>query len=424
MPQIRNIWEELGFAGNPFHTDPLKATEGDSHVYVHRDRLESTLGTWLASEERGGIFVEGTVGVGKTTFVNQTQLSVHQHDPATLPCDDVVEIQDDTTSVELVLSLCATILRALQDYREGVARDNAFQEVEQEVRRTRVAAWNAGLTIAGIGAEGGRQVTTTEPVAVTLHTMRELLDKVEDLLHAQGFDKAIVPLNNLDNVEMDHLWGTLHDVRDTLLQRRGMVFVFIGPPGLRAHLASHPAHRRISEVVSHTVVEVGSLSREDTWAVIDARVNAYVQAAREPPVSRKLIEALYDASGGELRYVLNRASDITQFVARSIAMRGPIDDEAAFAALYALVRRDVDARHLSERRMDVLETIVRHGQAQTKDYEDFGFNNAPAFSNHLAELTHAGLLEKRSNPRDAREIIYKPRGDASLYFTGKPVQGA
>lgn len=420
MAQIRNIWEELGFSGNPFHTDPLKATEADRGLYVRRETLEATLGTWLASEERGGIFVEGVVGVGKTTFVNQTQLSVHEHDPATLPCDDVVEIQDDTTSVELVLSICATILRALQDYRADVARDKAFQEVEQEVRRTRVAAWNAGLTIAGTGAEGGRQVTTTEPVAVTLQTMRELLDKVEALLHLQKFDKVIIPLNNLDNVEMDHLWGILHDVRDTILQRRGMIFVFIGPPGLRAQLASHAAHRRISEVVSHTVVDVGSLSRKETWAVVEARVSAYATAARAPPISRRLIEALYDASGGELRYVLNRASDVTQFVARTTAMRGPIDDEAAFAALYALARRDVDARNLSERRMDVLETIVTRGQAQTKDYEEFGFNNGPAFSNHLVELTQAGLLEKRSNPRDAREIIYRPRGDASLYFKGKP----
>lgn len=415
MSRIHNVWRELGYTENPFHTDALRAVEQDQEIYIPRPELESELGSWLASENRGGIFVEGAVGVGKTTLVNQTQLTVHRKFPEVLPCDDVVEIQDTTDLQGIVLDVCASILRALQDLRI-VQDDVRFQEVEAHVRRTRTNQWNAGLTIAGTGVHGGRQQQETQPVATTLQALQEMLENLKALLTDQGFEKAVVCLNNLDNVDEGHLWGLLHDARDTLLQRNGLVFVFIGPPGLRAALASNAAHQRISDVLAQQVAHVGSLSVADTWAVLEARVAFY--GGHKVPVGKDVVRLLYDASGGALRFVLNRIADIASHVLRATGHRGLITNDDAMAALRRLVHRDVEGRNLSPRKMEVLAAIVEAGQAQPRDFKEFGFNNAPALHTHLKDLAAAGLLERHTNPADAREAIYRPRGDAVLYFQG------
>jgi hypothetical protein len=413
MSRIVNIWTELGFRENPFHTDALRATPQDRELYVPRDELEGELGTWLASERRGGIFVEGPVGVGKTSFVNQTQLAVMQEQPDTLPCDDVVEVHDDMELPELVLDVCASILRALQDHRQ-VAEHELFHEVEQQVRQTRVREWSGGFTVAGTGVHGSRRETTTQPAIVSLQAMQQLLESLQALLLDQGFEKAIVCLNNLDNVGEADLWRLLHDARDTLLQRPGVVLVLIGTPGLRTALASSAVHRRVSEVLAQRTIEVGSLSKTEAWAVLHARTRAY--GGNDVPISRRVADLLHEASDGAIRYVLNRTSDVIDHVVRFTGHRGPIGDDIALPALHRLVQRDVDARNLTRRKLEVLQAVVATGQAQPKDFERFGFNSATALHIHLKDLAAADLLERHSNPRDAREAIYRPRGDAVLYF--------
>ncbi len=425
MSQIRNIWDELGFTSNPFHTDALKATEQDHSLYIRRGELEAQLGTWLASEDRGGVFVEGAIGVGKTTFVNQTQYALQEHDEAILPCDDVVEIQNNTTAVDLLLSVVASILRALQDMRPNVAKNKGFQVVEEHVRRTRIATWGAGASLFGFGGDASKNVSTTHPTAVTLQSLQELLEQVQALIRQQKFDKVVVILNNLDNVQRGYLWGLLHDVRDTLLQRLGLVFVFIGPIGLRQDLSAEPAQRRISQVLAPTALTVASLSKSETWEVVEARVRHYAVRPKTPnPVPRRVVDTLYDASRGELRYILNRLGSIMQMVARTTGLRGAIDEGTAFAALGALIGQEIAARRLAPRKLEVLQAlVVRHG-AQPKEFKHFGFNSAAAFQPHLKEFAASGLVDREASSTDAREAIYRPRGDVVLFFSGgSPLQG-
>lgn len=418
MTQIRDIWKEYGFSTNPYHTAHLDATEQDADFYVHRHDEEAQLGNFLASEDNGAIFVEGHVGVGKTTFVNQTQYILLKDEklPRILPSSSLVEIQNSTSPEGLVLSILTAVLKALRQHSPGVEDHETFEELEAYTRQARISTWTGGGTVLGVGGSFGKTVTPTQPVTVPLQTLQDLLDDAAGLATSQGFEKIVVLLNNLDNVEEGHFFGLLHDLRDTLLGRPGWIYVMAGPIGLRRALATDTAHRRISERVTSEAVTLGPLTEQGVHQVIQKRVQHYgLGSDAQPPVPKRAIDVLYDASGGEVRYVLNRADGIARMAARDLPSLEPIDEELALAALQKLVRDEIESLDLTDRQWDMLKAIVEAGGAQPKDHEAFGLNSSQAFNNYLSPFHEMGLLERE---RSGRETIYTPRGDVTLYFHG------
>lgn len=424
MPPIRNIWEAYGFSRNPYHTDPLEAVAQDADLYVPRDAEEAELGTYLASEDSGAIFVEGHVGVGKTTFINQTQFRVQRRNdlPRILPSASLVEVQKETTAEGLALAIVTSVLKALRIHGgPGVAENDLYQEIEAYTKQAQVKSWTAGGGVAGFGANLGKTVTPTQPVDLTLQAFQDLLDDLSTVAANHGYDKVVVLLNNLDNVSEAHFFGLLHGLRDTLLGRAGWLFVMAGPLGLRTTLATDRAHRRISERVTREPVTLGPLSKAQVHRVIEARVDAYgLEDGVEAPVPRETIDLLYDASSGEIRYVLNRAEGVARLAARDLPTIGPIEPDAARAALSNQISDHIRQLELTDRRMEVLAKIAEQGEVQPKDYDRLGFNNTQSLSKYLREFHEMGLLDRA---KEGREAIYTPRGDVSLFFSGGTVSG-
>lgn len=418
MGQIRDIWKEYGFSTNPYHTEHLDATEEDEGFYVHREDEETQLGNFLASEDHGAIFVEGHVGVGKTTFINQTQYILLQDEtlPNILPSSSLVEVQNNTSPEGLVLSILTSVLKALRQHSPGVEDEKTFQELEAYTRQARITTWTSGGTVLGVGGSFGKSVTPTQPVTVPLQTLQDLLDDAATLASERGFEKLVVLLNNLDNVEQAHFFSLLHDLRDTLLGRPGWLYVMAGPIGSRRALGTNATHRRISERIASEAVTLEPLTKDGVHKVIQKRANRYrLEEDIDPPVPDRAIDVLYEASGGEIRYVLNRADGIAKMAARDLPTLGSIDEELALAALEKLVRDEIEAMDLTERQWEILEAIVEAGSAQPKEHKDFGLNSPQAFNNYLSPFHDMGLLEREQS---GRETIYTPRGDVTLYFRG------
>lgn len=418
VTQIRDIWRGYGFSTNPYHTDHLDATEQDADFYVSRNEAETQLGNFLASKDHGAIFVEGHVGVGKTTFVNQTQYRLLQDEALArvLPSSSLVEVQDDTSAEELILSILTSVLKALRQHSPGVEEDERFQDLEAYNRQARITTWTGGANVLGVGGSFGKTVTPTQPVTVPLQTLQDLLDEVAELASTRGFDKIVVLLNNLDNVDDGHFFSLLHDLRDSLLGRSGWLYVMAGPIGLRRALATDVSHRRISERIASEAVALGPLSKEGVHEVLRKRIEHYrLDPDIEAPVPQRVIDVLYDASGGEIRYVLNRADGMARMAARDLPSLGPIDEELALAALQKLVRDEIEGVDLTGRQWDVLEQIVEAGGVQPKDHGDFGLNSSQSLNNYLSPFHQMGLVEREQS---GRETIYTPRGDVTLYFQG------
>ncbi len=418
MGHIRNIWLEYGFLMNPYHTDHLDATREDAALYIHRETEETRLGNFLASEDHGAIFVEGHVGVGKTTFVNQTQYILMQDGslPQILPSCSVVEVQNTSTSEELVFSIISSVLRALRLYSPGVEDSNIFREIESYTWQAQITSWTASASIMGTGGGIGRTTTPTQPVAISLQTLQNLLDKASILASERGFERIVILINNLDNVNETHFFSLLHDLRDSILGRRRWLFVMAGPTGMRRSLLRSTIHRRISERIASEVVKLDPLNLDGIFEVIKKRVEHFrKQESIKAPVPEKIIEILYNASRGEIRYVLNRANGIARMVAQEFTGTGPIQENLALAALQKLISDEVRANDLTERQWEVLEAIVHAGNVRPKNHDSFNLNSAQAFINYLNRFHRLGLIEQE---RFGRETLYTPRGDITLFFKG------
>lgn len=319
MKRIHNIWQEYGFSRNPCHTVHLGVSQEDSRLYVNRELLENQLGTFLLSEDRGVVFVEGSVGVGKTSFVNQTQYLImrQHHSAAILPAQRVVEVQNNNTATEILFSILGGVLRSLAAFSPACVKKKGFAKVEGYLRKAHIVSWNASAGIAGFGGGPGRTNTPTEPVIVPLQTIQSLFEDTACLAAEEGFKKITVLINNLDNVEEEHFFQILHDVRDTLLDRIAWLYILIAPPGMRYSLGSNRNHRRISEKITGEAVSLTPHSLTDVHRILEKRVECFrLSDKKQAPVPLDVIDTLYKASGGEIRYILKSAQSTSAYLVK------------------------------------------------------------------------------------------------------------
>ena len=414
---IHNIWQEYGFSRNPYHTVHLGVSEDDSKLYVNRELLEGQLGSFLLSEDRGAIFVEGPVGVGKTSFVNQTQyLIMKQHNSAILPAQRVVEVQNKSTATDILFSILGGVLRSLAALSPDCVKKKRYAEVETYLRKTHIISWNASAGIAGFGGGVSRTKTPTEPVTVPLQTIQSLFEETTRMAAEEGFKKITVLINNLDNVEEEHFFQILHDVRDTLLDRTGWLHILIGPTGIRNSLGSNRNHRRISEKITGTVIKLAPHSLRDVHRILEKRVECFrLSSNKKAPVPHEVINTLYKASGGEIRYILNRASDIAGIVARDIPESTEIEKDLAYAALHRIVAEEISSLGLTDRQQNFLKKLTEIGSAQSRDFKDYDLKSAQSMSAYLVKFHDRSLLELT---RSGKQRIYTPRGDVALFFRG------
>ena len=417
----RDIWEEYGYRRNPFEPRALSATGEDADLFVGRKREVEELATWYASNRSGGIIVEGPIGVGKTTLVNIAQHRAHQHNKKLLPCLKTVEIQNGMTPQGFLLEVLAHILYSLGKVDAKASKSAGFQELGQTVERGVLTSrgWQAQGSILGSGGGGGYQATKapTQPDALTMMAVQGYLERFLHLANGRGFDRVLVSVNNLDIVDLQAFKGLLHAVRDSTLTLENFLWTFIGPVGLRGEL-TEPSMQRVSELLRGAPLELEPLSRPQVHEVVKARLKLYQASPKAiRPVEDEVVEFLYDASSGEIRYVMNRCGDIVEAVTRHLPSPTTVNLEKARWVLRDIVAPSIEHAGLKAKERDVLRQIAAKRRVQGKDFADYGFNQYQALFNHISSLAAKRLLVKE---RSGRDVVYAPRGDVVLYFEANP----
>ena len=416
-----------GFTRNPYDPSPLGIDEEDSDLFVGREKEGLVFRTFLESFDRGAVVVEGGTGVGKTSFVNVQEFRSGRAPGQNklLPTQQPIQLASTLSPTEFLLSVVSNVLSSLQNASPRVERSASFRRLSLAVTQSLIKTRSWEVSAAGFGGGTASETVVSNPLLVLLPTVSELLDSAARLAHESGYGRVVVNVNNLDVVDPQSLISFLDLTRDLTLTRASFLWVFIGPIGSRALIAQRT--RRVSELVRSDPIWLPPLSLKEVFGAIDARVKRFnTNLAAASPISREVVQLLYESSAGEVRYILNRCTDILLRTMIEFPTSREISLDLARPMLREMTSGALDRCNLTGKQKAVLSNVATKGPCQPRDFQGFGFVSAPAFLRYLSLFYRLGLVDRR---RRGKEVVYAPRGDVVLALakadpsSGRPGNG-
>lgn len=411
-PHPEDLGLHYGFKRNPYDPSPLGIDRDDSSLFVGRETEGRELRTFLTSFDRGAVFIEGGTGVGKTSFVNVQEYRIEHEKskPRLLPTLQAIQLASALSPTEFLLSVLSNVLNALARTVPSSAHGAEFKDLSRAVTQSLVQTRGWQVDLAGFGAGRSTESTATSPLVVLLPVVSDLLDRAARLALAAGVTRIVVNVNNLDLVDSKTLVSFLEVARDVTLTRSPFLWVFIGPIGCRANVAQRS--RRVSELIRSDPVWLPPLTAKDVHRAVDARILRFrTSTSVVAPISRDVVDLLYEASSGELRYILNRCTDLLFRTMIEFPTSRELDLDVARPLLRRMTMSSLDRYNLTQKQRALLVRLVDQGPCQPKDFRRFGLQSVPAFLRYLLRFYDLGLVDRR---RSGSDVVYTPRGDAIL----------
>jgi hypothetical protein len=139
---------------------------------------------------------------------------------------------------------------------------------------------------------------------------------------------------------------------------------------------------------------------------------------QDKPVSDEIVEILYEASQGEIRYIFKRITDIILRFRGQFPSVSKIPLDIAQSMIVDFARAHLSALHLSENELTMLKRIVKLGSIRNKDYRKLGLRSPQALNNYLAALFRQNLLIKEYG--EGRAVYYRPTADTRFALAEAP----
>ena len=190
-----------------------------------------------------------------------------------------------------------------------------------------------------------------------MHTMDRWFERVSEKFGYEGF---LVPINNLDVLSDQTVAAFLNSARDTLLTRHHVWWILIARQGFFSYLET--TARRVSELVTGTPILLNPLSLEEVHQAINVRVARFKQNQKEgtkPPAPPEAVDLLYQVSGGEIRYIFKRLSDLVYEFRLAFPSERQIPLNVAKQSLRSLALSRLAELNLNEREKRAFEENVK-----------------------------------------------------------------
>jgi type II secretory pathway predicted ATPase ExeA len=410
-----NVWEDLGFTGNPYDPRALSISDEDRKLLINRiDELRML--TTLSNSGRGIIIVEGGVGVGKTSLVNAMQYDLlHQKKNKILPAFQKIELTNDNIEPKnFILSTFSNMIFSLEKLTNTdlAKQTGILKEGKLLVAQTIQSGFAGSLQAFGFGGGMSRSPSTSQPAAVTLPAILNTMDKwVEYVSKNTEYDgPAVIPVNNMDVLDDKEIVSFLNSMRDTIIERPHIVWILIGRKGLFSLLESEV--RRVSEIITGQPVVLQPLTLQDVYNAIKVRIELLSQnkkGARDGIVSDEIVKILYDASQGEIRYVFKRITDIILKFRGQFPSVSKIPLDAAKSMIIDFAKSRIDALNLSQKEIALLKNIVKRGSMRTREYQSVGLQTPQALNKYLTGFYKQNLVVKEYG--EGRAVYYRPTAD-------------
>ena len=433
-----DIWRRIGFSKNPYNFKPLRVSSEDRELFIGRPKEQEQFRIQVAGSEGGIVLVQGPVGVGKTSFVNAMQYSrwnprngrkktagedkmPRSRATSYLPSFETVELKENVDLTDFMLSVLSNCIYSFEKvHPEASSSDSELREGKQLVSAT-VRRGLGGFSISILGSGGGferNETTTAQPSRIPLPTVMHVMDGwFERVVSKFGYRAVIVPINNLDVVSDNWLVEFLNSARDTLLSRQHVWWILIGGSDLAQTLEIRA--RRVSEMITGLPINLEPLSLPELYSVIEARVTKFkIGRGSKPPVPQPVVDLLYKVSGGEIRYIFRKLTNIVYDFKLTFPSENEIPLDVALKSVKILAQNELGRLNLTAKEENVLKSAVRKERFRIKDYRNFEYSSSQAFQQVISRLTRLNLLTRtRRNPKD---VLYSPTGDVNLVYGDLP----
>jgi len=427
MDDYEGLWRETGFSRNPYDHRPLRVSAEDRELFIGREKQQQLFKIQTAGPEGGIVIVEGPIGVGKTSFVNamlydKWNPKAKKSDAGKkphhyLPSFETILLRENIETSDFMLSVLSNCIFSLERiHGEEVSKSSdhlkAGKELIANTVRSGIGAFN--FSIMGTGGGVNKSDTAIQAAAILLPTIMNTMDRwFSEVINKFDYEAILVPINNLDIFPEQAVVNFLNSARDTLLSRQHVWWILIGGPGLFSSLETNA--RRVSELVTGQPVALESMTLEEVFDAIDARIEKFrLNKDAKPPISRKTIQMLYEVSGGEVRYIFKRLSDMIYDFRTAFPSEKQIPTQIADISLRALAERKLDSSGLTAKEREVLKRMSAAGNFRIRDYAKFGYKHPQALQNVVAKLLRQSLLRRLK--QNAREVQYSTSGDVNLVF--------
>lgn len=411
---MQNVWTSLGLEDNPYDPRPLLINERDRKLFVGRKKELAQLNTIVGSNKGGIILIEGEVGVGKTSFVNIFQYDKWQNEKL-LPSFERIELSENSNSVTFMLSVLSNMIFNLEKIDDSalLKKSKIHQDAKSLIARTIESGWSGGVVVAGLGGSASRQKTVTQPAAVVLPTILDMMNKwIDFVIEKLGYRSILVPIDNFDIVPEDTIIEFLNNVRDILIGRKNVWWFIVGQKGL-FNLIEQRAHR-VSEIITGKPIVLNSLSLKEIHEMIDLRYKNLKSNEIEPIIPSEIIDILYDVSKGEARYILKRITDMVYSFIGEFPSEKKISSSVAKRMLWKDAEKRIQAADLTERQAEMLHKMAKFGSFQPKEFAKFGLKTMPALKDYVNKFDGFGFIKREGT--SGKSVYYRTTGDVNIYF--------
>lgn len=421
-------FQEWGFQGDPFVTEPLPASDLGRTLLVGRDRELQILRNLLRATARI-ITVEGPTGVGKTSLANVgAWICYNEHvqdgvGPLFIPCNRSFQLRDESNFdcdefiSGVLLEAAQTLVSRRVELQERGRGGRGLDSLGRWLDSSRISGWQATIGAAGISAGYGRSSgTRTEDSFSRAKFRNEVLTELSEVFPGDGGVVCII--DNLELLQTSaKARSMLEELRDELLHIPGLRWILAGAGGIVEGVVSTP---RLDGYLSEPIM-VGGIDDIYAGELLRSRREAYARGPKSEtylPLTTRCFTHLYDALAGNLRSTLGRAATYCQNCAMHEKL--PSSDEekersyAEWLDEHSLKLLEAVDAQITPRAWEVFDLAMSQfdGRFAASAYESFGFNSPQAFSSHLRTLENTGMAASFFGEADRRRktVEVTPKG--------------
>jgi Cdc6-like AAA superfamily ATPase len=438
------LWKGFGFSGNPYQATPLAPTEEDYGLFVGREDTGIDFRTQIEAEDGCTVVLSGDVGVGKTSLFNIQQYLLFsgksEFGPKLVPALELTPLDMEDTPTGLARRCVHNAVQSIERFcsDQSLGCPKQITKIKKWLSHTGSAkGFDFGLQILGSGGNVAMSFDAPPVSEATLENWRDVMRAIaSETKETLGYSGLFVALDNAENVENQQLAELLMSFRDTLFTVPGVWWVIIGQSGLYSLIDA--ADKRISQRIQGTGLEIEPLTAEELHTVIERRVRKFrAKKDAASPISREVHTRLYDASRGEIRFVLKTSDALVRRVVADLRkqaaeirkaggekfekimmdllterlIEGQLPDELMNVSLRALSYHAINDLRLKRKELEVLRQIGG-GEARASDHAQFKVKTMQDFSsNYLTKMFKSNLLNRR---QAGRAVYYSLRGFAAL----------